>query len=107
MARDLSYLSEQGLQLVGAVSVGWREKSAGGETGESFATCYPFSRLFGENDDDDCFSPSIDEGRSNFIRIYTQFGLCGETYITSDDSNTFSPDYFGRARADGCTLRER
>ena len=106
MARDLNYFSEQGLRRVGAVSVGWREKSSkSGEIGDSFATCYRFSRLFGESDDDDCFNPSINEGRSNFIRIYTQFGLCGETYALSNENNTISPDYFGRARSYGCTIQ--
>ena len=106
LAGDLTFLAGRGLRLVGAVSVGWREKSTGGETGQSFATCYPFSRLFGESDDDDCFSPSLDdEGRSNYIRIYTQFGVCGETYGISNDSDTFSPAYFARAYSSGCTLQ--
>ena len=104
-AENLDFLASSGLQKVGAVSVGWKEKTLEqGETGKAIATCYPFSTLFGKSDDDDCENPSIEEGRSGFIRIYTQFGLCGETYSTFGN-NTFSPDYFRRSLADGCTLQ--
>ena len=103
-AENLRFLASQGLQKVGAVSVGWKEKTVEeGETGKAVATCYPFSTLFGKSEDDDCEKPSIDEGRSNFIRIYTQFGMCGETYRTFRD-DTFSPDYFGRSSTTACTL---
>ena len=101
---SLNFLSSRGLQRVGAVSVGWREKaSIQGDSIKAFATCYRFSPLFGTNDEDDCDKPSPDEGRSSFIRIYTQFGVCGETYSTAD--NTFVPDYFGRSTQEGCTLQ--
>ena len=96
---DLTALFSGGVRRMGAVSVGWREKSVGDF---SFATCYPFAGLFG--DDEDCFRPSLQEGRSNYIRIYTTFGLCGETYIQSDEG-PFSPDYFRRAYASGCMIQ--
>ena len=108
-ARDLNFLLEQGLKKVGAVSVGWREKSEGGGGGEggassSFATCYPFSKIFSDSEDDDCFEPSVDDGKSNFIRIFTQFGICGESYNVFN-GNTFILDHFGRGRSDSCTIQ--
>ena len=99
-AGNLNILAEDGLQKVGAVSVGWREKDVGKD---SFATCYRLATFLGKGDDDDCDKPSLDEGRSNFVRIFTMFGLCGETYRISD--GTIISDYFGRSFASGCTLQ--
>ena len=93
-------LANDGIELAGAMSVGWREK-ASGET--SYATCYSLPTLFGKSDDDDCDKPSLDDGRSNFVRIYTQFGVCGETYSTFG-GDVFASAPMARARASSCLL---
>ena len=100
----LRELAGDGLERVGAVSLGWREKSAAQDTAApAYATCYSLPTLFGKVDGDECDKPSQDEG-SNFIRIYTQFGLCGETYAKSGD-DTFIVDSLGRARSGSCTIQ--
>lgn len=104
-ARSLNFFLQQGeVKRAGVASVGWREKAGSGGGSLSFATCYPLPTLFSDSEDSDCFAPVEDEERSNFVRIYTQFGLCGENYSTFD-GNTFVLDHMGRSYSQGCTLQ--
>ena len=99
------YLSQidASVSRIGTVSVGWREKESSG--GDSYATCYPLVDFFSDNKDDDCFNPSIKDKKSNFVRIYTQFGVCGESFVRHPSGAFFLPDYGQRANGNSCTIR--
>ena len=101
-ASNLNRYAQEGLELVGSMSVGWREKSSSDTN--PYATCYALPTLFGKSDDDECDRPSTDEGRSNFIRIYTLFGVCGETYSRLG-GDRFVPDHLTRSTFSGCLLQ--
>ena len=104
-ATDLSFFARQGLQQVGVSSVGWREKAgSSGETSSSFGTCYPFNTLFSENKDDECDAPALVDNKSNFVRLFTFFGICGETYQKAE-GDYFLPNYSARSLPSSCTIQ--
>ncbi|MBT3585285.1 MAG: hypothetical protein HN509_10280 [Halobacteriovoraceae bacterium] len=76
---DLSYIAGGGNTRAGFYAIGWRAKSEGSD--QAIATCYKFQSFLGSgNDDETCEEPETDEGSSQFIRIYTYYGICGQLY---------------------------
>lgn len=65
------------LNLVGQSSVGWREKS---KNKTSFGTCYRFQTLFSGDEGETCDEPLDGENRSRFVRVFTFYGICGDSY---------------------------
>jgi hypothetical protein len=75
--------------LVGITAIGWREKSEGDE---SVAPCFKFSTLFspssesGIDENETCDTPSGGKV-SQFVRVYTLYGVCGATYSALDGAS--------------------
>jgi hypothetical protein len=73
-----------GIQSMGMYSIGYADYLEGGSV--PVAPCYKISGL------DTAANEACDEspsgGRSNFVRIYSAFGICGNNYVSS--GTTFS-----------------
>ena len=99
---NLQKLHGYGHTRVGMSGIGWRGKSEGKT---SFGTCYRFLDTFSDNQSDTgCGNPQIEDGKSNFVRIFTYFGVCGETYRADSGGIHFEPDYASRATRGGCLV---
>lgn len=88
---DLKGAFSSNVQVISMSSVAWREKqdSAGGAKDKSFASCYKINTLFTNDSDDECDKPSVDEKKTQFIRIYTAYGICGEDYVMDTAVRTY------------------
>ncbi len=93
---DIDFLIGSGLNVVGPVSVGWRRKSIG-QT-QSFGTCYKFMNFFGNETDEECDEPRDGEVTSNFVKLFTFYGVCGETYMRSDDGYVEQTNFLRNGR---------
>lgn len=80
---DLNDLQSNGIRSASMSSVGWRESFDGGAaaTAKSYASCYKINTLFAVDTNDECKKPSIEDQKTQFIRIYTAFGICGEEFV--------------------------
>lgn len=79
---DLNQLNEiKGIRFNGMTSLGWTEKGAEGDDTTQEATCYKVPRLFGGDPTQECTDADIDES-SDFIKIFTFYGLCSVYYDT-------------------------
>ncbi len=81
---NLKELKDAGIRKVGMFSLGWRIKeSSSGKN--SFATCTKIvSSLSGG--DEDCDSDSrVAEGASKFIRAFTMYGICTNSFAALDN----------------------
>jgi len=88
IVRDLMDYQNNGINSSGLVAFGWRGSSLGaaGGSSQSIATCYKLNQMVGSdpNKDDNCEDPSNSEGSTGFIRIYTMYASCGQTYRATD-----------------------
>jgi hypothetical protein len=99
---DLDNLAGNGVNRVSAFSIGWRTKEVDG--GSSLAACTKYNTLFGSiNADETCDEPVLEDNKSQFIRIFTFFGVCTETYAKIDDTGNYRADW-RRKQSDICTL---
>lgn len=78
---NLEYLSSQGRNVIGMSSVGWRVKSKGDT--QSYGACYKFLSLFGSGEGEECDDLRVGELQSNFIKVFTFYGVCANTYMRS------------------------
>ena len=70
------------IQEIGMDFVGWQVK-AGGDGGETpIAPCFKLGSLFGDGGSETCEDKgtATGENKSNFIRIYTAYGICSASY---------------------------
>ena len=59
-------------------TIGWKEKLKGDRP---VAPCYLLQSFLGENIDT-CEDPTeINDGKSQFVRVYTAYGVCGANYL--------------------------
>lgn len=100
---DLQRWNDGGLSAVGMSGLGWRERQEGGANGNPVANCYKFNTIFANDYDEDCEEPDVNEGKTQFIRIYTYYGICGLNYRSSPFSNALAPDYTSPFNAGACT----
>ncbi|WP_127715139.1 TadE/TadG family type IV pilus assembly protein [Halobacteriovorax sp. HLS] len=74
-------LASAGRNVLGPVSLGWRVKSEGDT--KSYGACYKFLGFFGNGSDEECDESRSGENDSNFIKVFTFYGVCGNTYMRS------------------------
>ena len=90
---------------VGMFMIGWAEDySGGGGGGSPIAPCYKLQSLVSSSSEgtESCKS-SYRRPTTNFIRVYTAFGLCGATYVSQDDAWIMDP--MRGATMAGCSIR--
>lgn len=92
--RDIKdFENSASLKMVGFGAIGWREKSSGGEK-DAFAPCFSFISMIRGGADEDCDSKDRPtEGSSNFIRVFTFYGVCGPVYSAPGSGSSPSPLY--------------
>lgn len=96
---DLANLSNLGTKKVGMFSIGWRIKDAGGGK-SSFGSCFKVSNIFSGSDDEDCFgNVRPTEGSSRFIRAFTAYGICTNSYVENGGYFYWSEDPNNGARS--------
>ena len=75
IVKDLDYIKGKNF---GMAVLGWRE-SVRGETPVS--PCFKLVSFFGEvNPGETCEEPDVGGGISQFIRVFTAYGVCSENY---------------------------
>lgn len=79
---DLQKFLAAGMLQPSMSSVAWTE-SRDGE--KSYSACYKINTLFGADTDDDCKEPKIEEEKTQFIRIFTAYGVCGEEFLRNNE----------------------
>lgn len=68
---------------------------AGGKSGENYyGSCYKFNKIPGANIPEETCEDISGETITDFVRVFTFYGLCGETYTISN--NKFYRNYFQR-----------
>lgn len=99
--------------LLGMSYVGWRYKSEN-NGGQSFGSCFKYNSIFVANDEEECDDPSEGDQTSPFVRVFTAFGICGETYRIDQEKGIFVPDIqagpnqvMTRMTKDGCIQSKR
>ena len=101
---DLDNLAANAVNRVSAFSIGWRTKEVGGAA--SLAACTKYNTLFGSiNADETCDEPVLDDNKSQYIRIFTFFGVCTESYAKIDETGNYRADW-RRKPSDICTLSQ-
>jgi len=93
-AKDIDEFGNIGMRSVGFSALGWREKSEGGGK-QAFGPCFSFASMLkngpsGETCDG---KERGDNDTSNFIRVFTFYGVCGPVYSqpTSGGRMTLEP----------------
>ncbi|MDC1173762.1 hypothetical protein OAT67_00070 [Bacteriovoracaceae bacterium] len=102
---DLVIWNNGGLNAVGMSGLGWREKQEGGSTGNPISNCYKFNTIFANDYDEECDEPDVNDGATQFIRVFTYYGICGMNYRSSPSSNQLVADYLSSFNAGACTNR--
>lgn len=77
--RDLNGF-RTGYTRVGISLVGYADRLSGGSTGSPIAPCFKFNSFFTGNDGEECEEESPGERQTSFVRVFTAYGICGETY---------------------------
>jgi hypothetical protein len=72
----------------GMFFIGWTERLVGENP---IMTCYKISLPLGQSDDKNC-EESYEEDSSQFIRIGTVYGVCGNSYLTQNGSVVWLPN---------------
>lgn len=91
---DLATLTGS-INEVSSFIVGWRAEQQGGGT-QSFGSFYRLPTLpwVGEGDEDCMAKSSSGDPQTECIKVFTIYGVCGETYAMTDGSY-FKSDYPG------------
>ena len=70
-----------GYQRVGMSVIGYKDKSEGGAgNGVPIAPCFKFNSFLTGTTDETCDEAKSGERLTSFIRVFTAYGICGETY---------------------------
>ena len=81
---NLEALSGGRLSRVGMAFIGYRQRESAPGSQSSVATCLKFSAFLTGDDGEECedaVDRSEEQIMTNFVRIYTGYGVCGESYI--------------------------
>ncbi|GAB4015297.1 MAG: hypothetical protein Fur0010_14150 [Bdellovibrio sp.] len=87
---DLNVLLANGFSNVSMSALGWRESFDGSDAaGKSYSSCYKINTLFSNDSNDECKVPAIEDKKTQFIRIYTGYGICGEDFVKNSTANAY------------------
>ena len=98
---DLDIANGAGLVKTSTYIIGW---GASKEGDVYHGACYKFPSMPGDglSDSEDCKNPIPGQTKTAYVRAYTFFGICGESYVK--EGAYYRRDYIGRAR-DICTYK--
>ncbi len=99
--RDLELLSNNGLDVVGMALIGYRDRSEGEN---AISACVGVQRYIGSDGaDETCEEPPDGETSTRFIRIFTGYGVCGESW--SGGSSGFYGRSHGQVSSGSCIVQ--
>jgi hypothetical protein len=85
-AADLASLADAGIRNIGYYAFIYRETGSEDDS-ENFAPCFRMSTALGGNKDETCEDPESDEGSTTFVRVFTSYGICSNTYRVGAGEN--------------------
>lgn len=92
--QDLDALAASGREVIGMGVVGYNDRREAGSDA-SYAACVKVQRYIGSDaGNETCDEPVEGEKQTRFIRIFTAYGVCGESWQT-DEKNFYGRNYFG------------
>jgi hypothetical protein len=96
-----------GFTEMGFNAVGWRKSDAGSADGIPFAACFKYSSFLSNlGGETECDDPSDSaEQRSPFVKIFTVYGMCSQTYQSNDNGANIFVNRRSSGTASGCILR--
>lgn len=98
--RDLEELNKHGIDVVGMAVVGYRDRTDGEN---AVAGCVGIQRYIGaDGADETCEEPPDGETATRFIRLYTAYGVCGESWSAGSD---FYGRAYGQVSTNSCIVR--
>lgn len=68
-----------GITNVNFFMIGYRKKSSNNGS-DSYSPCYKMQALLDDGETEDCDNPKTSGIESQFIRVYTGYGVCGPTF---------------------------
>ncbi len=69
-----------GFTRAGIAMVGFADRLDGGGTGSPIGPCFKFNSFFASDNGETCEDPTSGERQTSFVRVYTAYGVCGESY---------------------------
>lgn len=85
---NLQKLGQGGVMTTGLYAFGWEEKREGKG---ALAGCYRLQKIIGESGTERCDDPlAAGTNSSDFIKVFTAFGLCTGVVTSRDGGNTFN-----------------
>lgn len=90
------------IKNLGMYSIGWHIKS---DDNARYAECFKLNGILNEDNGETCDRPARGSTQSNFIRVFTFYGICSANYVRADGSDEFIHDQqnvLGRS----CVLKE-
>jgi hypothetical protein len=69
---------------VGMSVIGFKDKAEGGVNGSPIAPCFRFNSFLTGANDETCEESSEGERATSFVRVFTAYGICGDTYSLQD-----------------------
>lgn len=99
---DLEKLADKGIEAVGMGVIGYQEKEI--DAGAALAGCVGVQRYIGSDaGSETCEEPEDGSNQTRFVRIFTAYGTCGESW-RADDGNFYGRDY-RNVSSDSCVVR--
>ncbi len=79
LSRTVDSLRDEGATKVGMFAIIWGDKRKGGR--QPVAACYKINSMFAGDLEGECDDPmDHSEQKSNYIKVFSVFGLCGNFY---------------------------
>lgn len=78
---DLNVWRGEGLAYTGLSMLGYRDTE---ESEKPVAPCFEFSNFMTGDSGETCLEPLSGEAKTNFIKIMTAYGICGESFTLND-----------------------
>lgn len=102
----VNLFNDRGMLKVGFNAVGWRRSDEAGSE-DTFAVCYKYNSWLSDiTGTKTCDDPLADgETKTPFVRIFTVYGLCTETYDRYDQPFSALVDKTTSGRSSACVLQ--
>lgn len=111
------YRQDGDFSVIGMSFIGYRQRDGGSGGATPIATCMKFSSFLTGDESEECEDPvdvTEEPAATSFVRIYTGYGVCGDTYrieqaphrhwVSTFSGSGVEPD--PRSRASSCTMVE-
>lgn len=90
---NLAYLGDfqsKSIKTISLDTFSWSTKTVPDESQLPSGSCVKVPGFLGNDIPEECDSPAPDEMKSQFIRVYSSFGLCTGTWSSAEDNSAVS-----------------